>query len=134
MLRMTERQMEQIVCHAASESPLEVCGLLAGLNNIVMHIYPIKNVAPDPAKAFRMEQLEQIYAMLEIDDRQLDLLAIYHSHPPGAMAWPSRTDIAEANYPDVTTVILAATPDGAWISGAFTLREGRVTELGLEIR
>jgi desampylase len=131
---MTAGQMEQIERHAASESSLEVCGLLAGLNGTVTHIYPIKNVASDPAIAFVMEQQEQIYAMLEIDRQHLDLLAIYHSHPPGTAVWPSRRDIDEAMYPGVVTMILAPSAHGTWTSGAFIIREGRVAQTALRIR
>jgi [CysO sulfur-carrier protein]-S-L-cysteine hydrolase len=133
MLHMSVSQMDQIKYYAALESPLEVCGLLAGLNNRVMHIYPVRNVAPDRAKAFLMEQQEQICAMLEIDKHHLDLLAIYHSHPPGTPIWPSETDIAEATYPDVISIILGPAANGMWVSGAFILRRGRVAQTSLKI-
>jgi [CysO sulfur-carrier protein]-S-L-cysteine hydrolase len=133
MLKMSVSQLDQITLYAASASPLEVCGLMAGINNSVQLIYPIVNVAPDPEGAFLMERREQIRAMLQIDRMHLDLLAIYHSHPPGRPAWPSATDIAEATYPDVVSIILARAADGAWSPGAFKMRDGRVFESTLQI-
>jgi [CysO sulfur-carrier protein]-S-L-cysteine hydrolase len=133
MLEISVSQLDQIKLHADSASPLEVCGLMAGINNIVQLIYPITNVAPDPTRAFLMERREQIRAMLQIDRMRLDLLAIYHSHPPGTLAWPSATDIAEATYPDVVSIILARAADGVWGQRAFKLRDGRVYESTLQI-
>jgi [CysO sulfur-carrier protein]-S-L-cysteine hydrolase len=133
MLRMTESQYRQIILHAASASPLEVCGLLAGSDDMVKQIYPIPNVAENPERAFQMEQSVQVCAMLEMDNQCLDLLAIYHSHPPGATAWPSDTDIAEATYPDALNIILAPAADGTWTCGAFEMRHGRVIETGFKI-
>jgi [CysO sulfur-carrier protein]-S-L-cysteine hydrolase len=133
MLRMTEYQYRQIILHAASASPLEVCGLLAGSHAMVKQIYPIPNIAENPESSFRMEQSVQVCAMLEMDNQCLDLLAIYHSHPPGAPAWPSDTDIAEATYPDAISIILAPAVDGTWTRGAFELRHGRVIETALLI-
>jgi [CysO sulfur-carrier protein]-S-L-cysteine hydrolase len=133
MLQLSVNQYRQIIAHAASASPLEVCGLLAGSNNTVLQVYPIRNVAENPESSFRMEQSEQVCAMLEMDNQCLDLLAIYHSHPPGVPIWPSDTDISDATYPDAISIILAPTADGTWTWGAFELRHGKVIETALLI-
>jgi [CysO sulfur-carrier protein]-S-L-cysteine hydrolase len=133
MLSMKQRQLDQIILYAASASPQEVCGMLAGRDNIVLQIYPITNVAAEPQTAFKMEQREQIHAMLQIDEQHLELLAIYHSHPPGTPAWPSETDLAETTYPDVTSIILALDGHGKWTLGAFQLRDGLVSEVAVQV-
>jgi proteasome lid subunit RPN8/RPN11 len=53
-----------------------------------------------------MDPREQLRIMDEIDDSGWDLLAIYHSHTRSA-AYPSRTDVELAFYPDTAYLIVS---------------------------
>jgi len=62
----------------------------------------------------------------------LEFLGIYHSHPNGENA-PSARDIELAYYSEEAYFILSSRPDAAKPVRAFSIREGRATELKIEI-
>ena len=101
--------------------PEETCGLLAGLKNTSTWVYPIVNELHSPTR-FRMEPQQQLNALLDIDKKGWDLLAIYHSHPHGPEL-PSETDILEHYYPD-TFCLIWSFGDTGWICRAFQIQNG----------
>lgn len=99
--------LKQLMCeHALSRPDQEVCGLLGGRQERIASYYPVKNIAPDPARRYLMEPAEQIAAMKTMRNRGESLAGIYHSHPD-APAQPSPTDLAMAYYPDSVYLILS---------------------------
>lgn len=84
----------------------EVCGLIAGSGNRFTGIYPVRNIAEDPARRFLLDAEEQIAAMRNMRQKQQELLGIYHSHPY-TTAEPSETDQDLAAYPGVYYVIVS---------------------------
>jgi proteasome lid subunit RPN8/RPN11 len=84
-----------------------------------------------------MDPMEQLRIMDEIDDAGWDLLAIYHSHTRSA-AYPSRTDVELAFYPQTAYLIVSlAKPERPEIRAfqiARTAPEGeQITEVPVEI-
>lgn len=104
--------------HVLACLPEEACGLLAGRNGIVSQVLPIENVAHSTFR-FRMEPRGQVDALLDLEAHELELLAIYHSHPSGPPG-PSTTDIAEASYPEAAAVIWSS-DSGWWTARAYDL-------------
>jgi [CysO sulfur-carrier protein]-S-L-cysteine hydrolase len=120
--------LEGVIAQALTEMPLECCGLLAGVREEaktgenptksigrVMRRYPLINAAASP-REFLSDDRSMLNADRDMRGRQLDLLAVYHSHPTTA-AIPSRTDLARHWYSDVMCIIvsLAAAPEvRAW--------------------
>jgi proteasome lid subunit RPN8/RPN11 len=98
--------------HALAESPLECCGLLAGVIRTdgvgeVRLRYPLVNAAASPVE-FESEPRSHFSADRDINRQGLEVLAIYHSHPTSEPV-PSRKDV-ERNYsPDVVNFILSLT-------------------------
>lgn len=85
---------------------VEVCALLGGRDNRLTSIYPVTNIADDPATRFLLDpegQIDAMKAMREVDE---DLRGIFHSHPASSAA-PSTTDQALASYPDVFYIIMS---------------------------
>lgn len=113
--------------HVESKAPLEACGLLAGKNDSVEKVFLIENQAQSPVR-FRMDPAEQLRAFDSIAADELDLLAIFHSHPagPGAV---SATDIEEAAYPVVN--IVWSRPHKVWQARGFWIEDGKVTKVNL---
>jgi len=111
--------------------PNEACGLLAGKPGAVVEIYPISNVDASPVQ-YRLDPQQQLRAMLEIDDRDWELTAIFHSHTR-TRAYPSQTDIALAFYPDALYVILSLALDRHPDLRAYRIVEGVVSEEAIEI-
>ncbi len=109
--------LDDIIAHAKELTPYECCGLLAGANGVVSHLYRIKNIVAmegaqnlssfDSAKAAHLERLSpaeraEIAFVMDMQDfsaakkdmrnQGLELQVIYHSHPHDP-ARPSVTDI-----------------------------------------
>jgi [CysO sulfur-carrier protein]-S-L-cysteine hydrolase len=110
-------------------APLEACGLLAGKNDTVQTVLMVRNQAQSPVR-FVMDPLEQLAALEWIDSKDLDLLAIFHSHPAGPET-VSETDIAEAAYPVVH--IICSRKEDKWRARGFWIEDGRASEVTLEI-
>lgn len=121
---------EAMVEHAREEYPNECCGLLAGRGSRVERLFRGQNMDRSPF-TYRLDPQEQLRLFKEIDDAGLELLGIYHSHIQSP-AYPSRTDIAKAFYPDAVYVIVSlhvvqGSRPGPEIR-AFRIRDGLVTE------
>jgi proteasome lid subunit RPN8/RPN11 len=116
--------------HVSSMSPEEACGLVAGKINRSILVIPVENALHSPVR-FRMEPVQQLYALQKIEQEGLDLIAIYHSHPNGPEA-PSATDVAEAFYPEAIHLIWFRRA-GEWICRAFSITNGRIQEINLKV-
>lgn len=111
-----------------AEAPLEACGLLAGRGERVEQVIEMDNADRSEAR-FRLDPQEQLDAFNAIDERGLELIGIYHSHPQGPGV-PSPTDVAEAVYPVVN--LIWSPREGEWQVRGFWIEEGRVLEVPLE--
>ena len=109
----------------------ECCGLLAGRDGIITHIFPAVNALAS-ATAYEIAPQELFRAMKAMRAANLQLLGIYHSHPRGENR-PSRTDIERAFYPETPYFVLSPLPDAPRPVRAFVIRDGRVTEVRIEI-
>lgn len=103
---LPDRLRRQIYEQALADPANEVCGLLGGQRQELTSYYPVKNIAPEPARRYLMDPAEQIAAMKAMRDRGETLTAIFHSHTD-APAQPSATDMELAYYPDTTYLILS---------------------------
>jgi proteasome lid subunit RPN8/RPN11 len=112
--------------HVQALAPEEACGLVAGTAGVAASVYPVTNLLHS-ARRYRMAPAEQLAAMLEIEARGWQLLAIYHSHPQGP-AQPSQTDLAEAAYPAALQLIWSRQAAG-WDCRAFSIQSGALVEV-----
>ena len=110
--------------------PEEACGLLAGLGREVLEVVQITNELHSRYR-FRMEPGEQIRALQSFEERGLELIAIYHSHPHGPER-PSATDVAEAAYPEAVNLIWSG-QGGEWRCQGFLIRDGQVQGVKLTL-
>jgi proteasome lid subunit RPN8/RPN11 len=134
-LQIARAQVEAMLEHARQEFPNECCGLLAGRAGRVEVLLPGQNIDHSPY-TYRLDPQEQLRFFKDMDARGLELLGIYHSHTQSA-AYPSRTDVAQAYYPDAAYVILSlrdrdATADAVDVR-AYRIRDGVITEEELVI-
>lgn len=127
-----EREIYLIMlAHVQAFFPQEACGLLAGKHGRAAHIYLIENILQSPT-AYEMDGRQQLNAMLHVEKEGLDLMAVYHSHPGGPSV-PSKTDIAQAYYPDLIQVIISLEKQAQPSVGAFTIIEGQVKRISLSL-
>jgi proteasome lid subunit RPN8/RPN11 len=133
-LRLSARHLELLKQHVASAIPHEVCGFLGGVDAQVMAVIPVPNIAPDPAREFLMDPQAQWEAMVSMSESGWNMLAIYHSHPPGGQTEPSASDIATAHYPEALTLVIVPDPAGEISSlRAFAIDAGQVCEVSIAL-
>lgn len=101
----------------------EACGLVAGVDQTSSEVFPITNILHSSVR-FQMDPEQQIRVFNKIEDQNWQLLAIYHSHLHGPEG-PSATDVAEANYPGVVSLIWSNI-SGAWICRGFLIEKGQI--------
>ena len=80
-----------MVYYAQEAVPNECCGIIAGANGKIMKLYPTTNAEHSPLR-YRIDPKELLTIYKEIEDKEWDLLGIYHSHTH-TEAYPSDTDI-----------------------------------------
>jgi proteasome lid subunit RPN8/RPN11 len=127
---------EGLIAHARAEFPNECCGMLAGRDGRADRQYRARNSESSPFM-YVMDPREQLRIMDEIDDQGLDLIAIYHSHTRSA-AYPSRTDVELAFFPETLYLIVSLADREAPEIRAFHIRrdapeEQRIAEVGVEV-
>jgi len=117
---------------AQSKTDKEVCGLISQQANNKMKVYPVNNIASDPERFFEMDPAETINVMKQIRESQAELFAIYHSHPH-APAYPSKTDIEQAGYPDALYLIISLNTKGVLELKGFRIQQDSVTNIDLAL-
>ena len=81
---------QAMIAHCLRESPLECCGVLGGTAARVLSIHPLRNLAASETR-YDGDPAELVEAFRQLRERNLDILAIYHSHPKWE-AIPSAVD------------------------------------------
>ena len=124
-MRMPRRLYDDMVAHALEDAPNECCGMIASRDGEAVELYRAANAAASPLR-YEIDGAEQYRIQMAIDDADLDLGAIYHSHTRSD-PYPSQTDINLAFYPDALYVIVGVAGEEPDVR-AFTIRGGRVSE------
>jgi proteasome lid subunit RPN8/RPN11 len=101
---------DAMVAQAKAELPNECCGLLAGVTNEsqvgrVLQRYPLVNNAASPTEYLANDRT-LFDAFRDMHERNLDLLAIYHSHPTSDPV-PSKTDLERNYFENVVHLIIS---------------------------
>jgi proteasome lid subunit RPN8/RPN11 len=123
---------EEIVAQALAEFPNEACGLIAGEKDRPVRIFRMKN-ADDSRVTYRLDPKEQLEVFNEMDEREWDLYAIYHSHTHSE-AYPSETDRRQAFYPEARYLILSLEEKERPVLRGFRIVDGQVSEDEVHVR
>jgi proteasome lid subunit RPN8/RPN11 len=129
-LQLSRAMADEIAAHARAGLPNEACGILSGVGATATRFHPAINGEPSPFR-YSIDAQDLLRIVTDIDDAEEDLLAIYHSHTRSA-AFPSRTDVELAFWPDAAYVIVSLASDPPDLK-AFTIREGRIAKRELQI-
>ena len=105
--------------------------MLAGRGGIITQALEATNVASHPSREYEIAPEEIFRLMREIRAAGLELLGIYHSHPAGENK-PSPRDIDRAYYPSTAYFILSPRADGPQAIRAFSIQNGRASELEIQ--
>lgn len=123
--------LEALLTDARTHAPDESCGLLSGHNSTITNFHPTRNASPTPNTTYEIAPRDLFRIVREMRAAKLELLAIYHSHPATENA-PSRTDIAQAFYPETPYIIVSPRAGAQNPIRAFQIRGVQVTELSIE--
>ncbi len=131
-MRIARELYDQIVAHARAEAPNECCGVVAtNGDDSAQRVYPATNKFASPLR-FEIDEHDLIRIWRALDEDDLELGAIYHSHtrtPPE----PSQTDVnGAAQWPGALWIIVGlagAEPDVR----TWAIEDGRVTPVELRV-
>ncbi|MCC7202617.1 MAG: M67 family metallopeptidase [Nitrospirae bacterium] len=132
MLRIPPEIAESMIEHAKNDFPLECCGILGGKNGVVSHIYPMSNIDQSRTR-YLMDPAEQMRVFKEMRSLGTELKAIYHSHP-NHPAFPSRTDVELAYYPEAVYIIISVNDRMETKTGSFNITGGEITTAATDLQ
>ena len=116
--------------HVEREAPLEACGILGGRDRKACHIIQVENIEKSQTR-YRMDPQAQIDTFIQLEKKNLDLIAIYHSHPRGT-SYPSQIDIDQAFYPDSVQLIWSSSSN-SWRCRAYLIKRRVIEEIEILI-
>jgi [CysO sulfur-carrier protein]-S-L-cysteine hydrolase len=129
-MRISPDLYDEIVAHAQADAPNECCGMIASRNGDAVKVYPAANAAASPLR-YEIDGAEQYQIQMAIDDADLELGAIYHSHTRSA-PYPSQTDINLAFYPEALYVIVGLAGEEPEVK-AYEIRDGQVSDADFRV-
>lgn len=119
-----------IIEQARRELPDESCGYLLGEGDTATFNYAMTNADHSP-EHFSFKPEEQFAAVRYARKNGLKVIGNWHSHP-SSPSRPSEEDIRLAFDPTIAYFILSLAAEEP-VLNAFSVREGQVTKLALEI-
>ena len=135
MLTIGRQFADEIIAHAREEDPNECCGVLAGKDGSVSHLYRITNTAQSPYR-YLMDPQEFLNADRDAESKGLELIAFYHSHTHSP-AYPSQTDVRmalESGWLDIDYVLVSLENRTSPKIGTFHIEDdGAIAERDFEI-
>ncbi len=122
---------DELIEHAHTGFPLEVCGILGGKGDTVSVLFRMTNTDASN-EHFAMEPREQFDVVKALRAGGNAMLAIYHSHPESP-ARPSDEDIKLALTPGVSHVIISLQNAEQPVIRSFKIEDGVVVpeEIGI---
>jgi proteasome lid subunit RPN8/RPN11 len=131
-IRIESDVLRQMQTHAHITPLIECCGMLAGRDSVITRAFSATNAAKHPATEYEIAPKELFQLTREIRAAGLELLGIYHSHPNGQNE-PSPRDIEQAYYPDVAYFIISPLQDAEKPVRVFSIGNGQVSELEIQV-
>ena len=128
-MKMLRSVWDALFQQARTDYPVEACGYLGAVGEMVVAAYPLTNV-DGASDHFSLEPKEQLDAVREMRAKGQRLMGVYHSHgdsPP----WPSPEDVRLAYDPEAVHVIVSI-GDGSPSIAAFRIRNGEVSIVPVE--
>jgi proteasome lid subunit RPN8/RPN11 len=130
-MRIDRELYDQIIEHARAEAPNECCGVVATSDGRAHDVFTATNKFASPLR-FEIDEHDLIRIWRAIDERDLELGAIYHSHTRTAPE-PSQTDInGAAQWPGALWVIVGLA-DGEPDVRTWSIADGRVSQVELVV-
>lgn len=126
-IRIHAEILNKMLEHAWSEPRIECCGLLAGRDGVITHLFPATNALAS-ATTYEIAPKELFHLFRVLREQGLTHLGHYHSHLASDNS-PSPTDVEQAGYPDHAYFIISLLAGIPNPIRAFSIRDGIVREL-----
>jgi proteasome lid subunit RPN8/RPN11 len=119
---------DAVVAHARRDHPDEACGLVVGPigTGRAERVIEMVNAARSMTQ-FDFEPGEKLRVFRELDDRDEEVVVVYHSHT-ATEAYPSRTDVRFASQPGVHYLLVSTRDPADAEVRSYRIIEGTVTE------
>ena len=117
----------RMLAHARAEFPRECVGMLLGLGERVTRVVELQNVSNEAELSYEVDPIELLRALRKADEENLEVLAVYHSHPGGSLS-PSATDVEKATWRAIYVIIAPEAGEAR----AYRLPEGEEVVLVVE--
>ena len=136
-VRIRAAALDLIASHARAEQPHECCGLLIGIDDLIVEAFATPNLAADPIRRFEIPPVEHIRQMRRCRTLSADtghrheVVGAYHSHPRSAPA-PSATDLEQAFGEFVYLIAGPVVGAGKVEIRAYRLERGVFESLAIE--
>ncbi|KAA0272379.1 MAG: M67 family peptidase [Acidobacteria bacterium] len=131
-MRIARELIDEIVAHARDDLPNECCGLIGGRDGHASSVHRARNAAATWLR-YEVHPSDQLRIIDRIEADGEAMVGIYHSHTKSE-AYPSQTDInLAASWPDPLYLICSLEDVDAPTVRAFSIRDGRVEEVDLDV-
>lgn len=130
-MKLRKELLEEMFEQAREAFPDEACGILGGRDGVASVLYKTENDDASPV-SYAIGSRDLFKVMKELRARDLDMVAIYHSHV-STEAYPSDTDIRLAFYPDACYLIISLEDFDHPYAKAFRIVDDKITEAPLDI-
>ncbi|MGY0503612.1 Mov34/MPN/PAD-1 family protein [Nocardia sp. FBN12] len=128
MLVIRADLVDAMVAHARADHPDEACGIIAGPEGSDRPERFVAMVNAERSPTFySFESSEYLRVWRAMDDADEEAVVIYHSHT-ATEAYPSRTDISYASWPDTHYVLVSTRDPQAHELRSYRIVDGEVTE------
>ena len=131
MIRIPESIYRKMVEHAERKNPLECCGVLGGKDQTVQEIFETQNAARSPI-LFSTDPKEELMVLREIENRSMEIIAIYRSHPH-TIPFPSEADVKMSFSFGLPLVIISLKERDNLIVKAFQIRKEAIYPEEIEV-
>jgi len=131
MLLIPSAIFEELLNHLKGEYPNEGCGVLLGKEGKVDEILKLTNIEKSP-DSFQCDPYEQLAFLNRLDEEDIELLCIYHSHPEGD-CYPSEKDIRLAGFNCYYLIVFLKNLTDPR-AGLFSIENGKCREEELVIK
>lgn len=128
MLSIGRAVRDAIVAHARRDHPDEACGVVAGpaASDRPERVVEMTNALRSMTQ-YEFEPSEQLRVYRELDDRDEDVVVVYHSHTV-TEAYPSRTDVRHASQPGAHYVLVSTRDPDEVEFRSFRIVDDVITE------
>jgi proteasome lid subunit RPN8/RPN11 len=128
MLTISQELVDKIVAHARADHPDEACGVIAGPagSDRPERFIPMLNARRSPT-LYEFDSTEWLRVWREMERGDEEPVVVYHSHT-ATEAYPSRTDIPQAQIPEAHYVIVSTREEDDVEFRSYRILDGVVTE------